>query len=232
MGTRGEIEASAPYHSRHSGVLIDGKLLLDVGEEEFLKKKPEYIFISHLHPDHAFFVLKSAERIDAKVYAPEKHKNYKNLVVISKKTKANGYLITPIPTHHSKKVKSTAYLIQKNKAKILYTGDMIWIDKKYHHLLKNLDLVITEASYYRKGGLVRKDKETGELFGHTGIPNLINLFKKFTSAILFVHFGGWFYKNMKESRRKITKLAKQNNIRALIGYDGYETGLKSLQAHR
>lgn len=52
-----------------------------------------------------------------------------------------------------------------------------------------------EASFIRKGGVVRKDKETGEIYGHTGIPNLINLFKKFTQNILFIHFGSWFYKD-------------------------------------
>jgi len=50
----GEIRKSCPYHSKHPGVLIDEKILLDIGEEEFLKYKPEYVFITHLHPDHAF----------------------------------------------------------------------------------------------------------------------------------------------------------------------------------
>ena len=31
LGTRGEIEESAPYHSKKSGVLINNKLLLDCG---------------------------------------------------------------------------------------------------------------------------------------------------------------------------------------------------------
>jgi glyoxylase-like metal-dependent hydrolase (beta-lactamase superfamily II) len=56
LGTRGEIKVSAPYHSRHSGVLIDNTLLLDCGEPEFLDYKPQAILITHLHPDHAFFV--------------------------------------------------------------------------------------------------------------------------------------------------------------------------------
>ena len=56
LGTRGEIKSSAPRHSKHSGVLIDGKLMLDVGEKEFLDLKPGCVFITHLHPDHAFFI--------------------------------------------------------------------------------------------------------------------------------------------------------------------------------
>lgn len=34
LGTRGEIEESAPYHSHHSGVLIDDAILLDCGEQK------------------------------------------------------------------------------------------------------------------------------------------------------------------------------------------------------
>jgi hypothetical protein len=36
LGTRDEVDRSVPCHSRHSGVLIDGILLLDIGEREYL----------------------------------------------------------------------------------------------------------------------------------------------------------------------------------------------------
>jgi len=217
LGTRGEIEASAPYHSSHSGTLLDKKILLDAGEERFLDYKPKYIFITHLHPDHAFFIKEPEKKAQIKIpiYSPENLRPKKPI-------KVDSYRITPIPTIHSKKVKSVAYLIEKNGKRFLYTGDMIWIKKKYHYLLENLDLVITEASFYRKGGLVRKDKETLEVYGHTGIPNLINLFKKFTSHIVFLHFGSWFYKDIKRAREKIAKLGKENGVETIIGYDGLE----------
>ena len=54
LGTRGEIKVSAPKHSNHSGILADGKIMFDVGEKKFLSLDPKYIFITHLHPDHAF----------------------------------------------------------------------------------------------------------------------------------------------------------------------------------
>lgn len=217
LGTRGEIENSAPYHSKHTGVLIDKKILFDVGEKDFLKYKPKYIFITHLHPDHAFFV-REPVKINIPVYVPEKYRAYN----------VNSYHIIAIPTAHSKKVKSFAYLIKKGnpagrgRQKILYTGDMIWIDKKYHRLLKNLDLVITEGSFIRKGGLVRRDKETGEIYGHTGTPDLIRIFKRFTKRILFLHFGSWFYEDAKKARKELQKLGKENEVEVLIGYDGKE----------
>ncbi len=220
LGTRGEIDSSLPYHSKHSGILINETLLLDIGEKEFLKQNPKYILITHLHPDHAFFVReKKKPKINIPVYAPEK-KDYKNINLVPNKFKLNSYEITPLRTHHSKKVKSRAYLIKKRNKKILYTADMIWINKKHHHLFKNLDIVITEASFLKKGGMVRRDKETGQIYGHTGVPNLINLFKKYTDKILLVHFGEWFYKNTQKARKKIKKMSQKNKVKIYTGYDG------------
>ena len=70
LGARGEIDESSPRHARHSGLLLDGRLLFDLGEREFLENKPRLVFITHLHPDHAFFVRRPAP-LGVPVYAPE-----------------------------------------------------------------------------------------------------------------------------------------------------------------
>lgn len=222
LGTRGEIEESAPYHSKKSGVLLDNKILLDCGDQSFLEYKPKYILITHLHPDHAFFVRHNTKpKTNAKIYAPEKYNDVK--INVTKKTfKVGNYKITPVPTVHSIKVKSNAYLIEHKGKRLLYTGDMIWIEKKYRHLIGDLDLVITEASFMRKGGMIRRNKDTGKIFGHTGVPNLINIFKEHARKILFVHFGAWFYKNIEKARKNFEKLSQKNEIEIIVGYDGLE----------
>ncbi len=128
-------------------------------------------------------------------FAPEKFQN--EIRIINREQKLGPYSIRPIPTHHSKHVQSQAYLIEKGGKSILYTGDLVWIDKKHHSLFKEVDLVVTDGSFLRKGGMVRKDQETKRLFGHNGIPNLIRLFQPYTENILFVHFGTWFFRNTK-----------------------------------
>jgi ribonuclease BN (tRNA processing enzyme) len=220
FGTRGEIEPSLPYHSHHTGVMIDDKILLDLGEKEFLNQKPEIILITHLHPDHAYFI-ESDEKLktDIPTYAPEQS-DLANLKAIESPIKFEEYKLTPIPTHHSKKVESVAYLIENNNQSILYTGDMVWINKEHWDLWDKLNLVITEGSFIRKGGRVRRDKETGQIYGHTGIPDLLKFFEPHTDRILFIHFGSWFYKDTQKAREKIQELAENYDLEAMVGYDG------------
>lgn len=221
LGTRGEIEESAPYHSKKSGVLVDNVILLDCGDIRFLEYSPGYILITHMHPDHAFFTRHGeVPKTNASIYAPELY-NDVPINLTKKSFTINDYHITPIPTVHSIKVKSNAYLIEHKNKKILYTGDMIWIEKKYHRLLNNIDLVITEASFMKKGGMVRRTK-SGEIFGHAGVPNLISIFKKYTDTILFIHFGAWFYKDSKKARKLFNSLAQEHDIKIIVGYDGMQ----------
>lgn len=228
LGTRGEIEASAPYHSRHSGVLIDNTLLFDLGEPEFLAHKPRAIFITHLHPDHAYFVRSGTmfPQTNIPIYAPESYESTP-LKICTQPVRIDNYLITPIPTEHSIHVRSQAYLIEKNDLAILYTGDLFWINQKYKALLKPLSLVITEASSHKKGGLIRRHPHTDAVYGHAGIPDLIHMFKPFSKHILFMHFGSWFYTTgAQKARRLIFKIARQEKIKAMIGYDGMRISLK------
>lgn len=221
LGTRGEIIPSSPPHERHSGVLVDKELLLDLGEQEYLRYKPKFIFITHLHPDHAYFARDKSLQLDnANIYLPEKCSQLPNAKVLTRSIQLGEYKVTPIPTRHSLKVKSQAYLIQKNQERILYTGDLISIDQRYHHLIRNLDAVITEASFIRASGLVKKDELTGQVYGHAGIPDLLTFFSKLTSRIVLVHFGSWFYRDKKEGMQKIQALAKENAVEVTVGHDG------------
>ena len=227
LGTRGEVESSSPNHLKHSGVLVDSEILFDLGEKEFLDYHPHRIFITHLHPDHAFFVTEPAE-IHVPLYAPEAFKESVPIHVLENDKDFDAYRVTPIPVHHSLRVKSLSYLLQKEDARILYTGDMIWIDKAYHPLLGRLDLVITEGSFFRRGGHVNRDKTTGQIYGHTGIPNLIHLFRDFTKNILFVHFGEWFFEDVRGAKQSLRELGRENDVNVIVGYDGLELNLADL----
>ena len=227
MGTRGEIEETAPRHARHSGMLVDGRLLFDLGEREFLETRPRHVFITHLHPDHAFFVRK-AEALGRRVFAPETRAGLPEVEAFPGRMSYRGYSILAVPTHHSLKVRSTAYLVEKAGRRLLYTGDMFWINKEFHPLLGRLDLVVTEASFLRRGGMIRRDRATGTAYGHAGVPNLIEMFSRFSANILFMHFGAWFYESARRSRQTVTALGRERGVRALAAYDGFELNLGDL----
>ena len=185
-----------------------------------MKHQPDYLFITHLHPDHAYFIEKELVDITIPVFAPERFEKIKKLHVISDKVKVSGFEVIPVPVIHSKYVKSFAYIIEKKHRRILYTGDMVWIEKKHHHKFGELDLVITDGSFIQKKGMVRRDDE-GNIYGHQGIPQLVNLFKKFTRYIIFTHFGNWFYHDIPSAREKIRALDEGMQLEA--AYDGMET---------
>jgi ribonuclease BN (tRNA processing enzyme) len=219
LGTRGEVEESAPSHSRHSGMLIDRTLLFDIGEKEYLGLRPARIFITHLHPDHAFFITDPAP-VDVPVSGPEAYDG--TVTAMNSPVALGPYTITPIPTHHSKLVKSVAYLVRKGGESLLYTGDLIWINREYHHLFDPVDLVITDGSLIRKGGRIRRDAETGTLYGHSGIPDLVRLFAPVTSRILFVHFGSWFYEDIDAAQEQIAALGEEYGVSVRAAHDGME----------
>lgn len=225
LGSKGEIEASLPYHSKKSGLLVDGELLLDIGEKSYLNLAPQWIVMTHLHPDHAYFMRKGHEEIPdtkALLYAPESP--FPKVQVLNQKIMLGPYTITPIPTHHSLNVLSQGYVIEKEGVSFLYTGDLVWMDKKYHPLFQRAKLVITDGSFIREGGVVKKEGD--KLFGHNGIPNLIRLFSPYFKTIVLTHFGNWFYRNTKESKKAIKALGKKYQVAIIVGYDGMELNIQ------
>jgi len=225
LGTRGEIEEYSKFHKKHSGILIDN-LLFDIGEKEYLKYNPKTIFITHLHPDHAYFVEDKEELdIDIPIYAPEKFNDITQKM--DNPIKIGKYRIIPIPTAHSKKVKSQGYLIVSDKTRIFYSGDMMWILKKYYDKIRDVDLVITEGSSYDRS-LIRKDPKTGERYGHKSIKDLVSFFKRLgAKKIVITHYGKWKTDNPKEGDKKIKQLG--NDIKVLPAKDNMEIVLSTLQ---
>jgi hypothetical protein len=217
LGTRGNIQPSAPKYAQHSGILVDARILLDLGEAAYLRYRPQHIFITHLHSDHAAF-LRSDMVTDAEIYLPEPTPKVPAARVMSRPVQSGSYRIVPVPTVHSLKVRSLGYVVEKGGRRVFFSSDLVSIQRRYHRWLRRLDLVITEGSYMRRGGLVRTDPMSGRPFGHTGIPNLIEFFRPFTSRIIISHFGSWFYKDIAASIRQIASLG--DGVQTSAAHDG------------
>lgn len=220
LGTRGKIPQSTPRHKNYSGILIDDKIMVDAGEAEYMEFNPEAVVFTHFHPDHAFFVF-TEEKFDPVIplFGPEPQELIPNLKVITKKFRIKEYTFTPIPVIHALHLKSLGYIIQKGEKRIFITGDVAWIEKANLQAIPKVDLVITEASFLRKGGMIRRKND--KIFGHTGIPDLIRLLSPHTSKIVFVHFGSWFFKDLKESRKTL-KSMEHEGLEIIPAHDGME----------
>ncbi len=219
LGVRGEIESKLPNYERQSGVLVDNKLLLDFGETAFLERHPQWILVTHLHPDHAVFLHKPLGEKLPVVISPEASM-LTSLQVESQPFTLSNYHITPVPTQHSLKTRSQGYRIDDGQHSIFYSGDVMGIEERYRSLLVSLDLVITDGSYIQKGGLVRNHEDTGESYGHTGIPDLIELFSHYTKRIVFTHFGEWFFEDVEGSLAKLKELGQQSGLEIMAAYEG------------
>jgi ribonuclease BN (tRNA processing enzyme) len=220
LGTRGEIPVSAPTYERHSGMLVDDELLIDFGEASYAAYKPKAIVITHLHPDHAIFMRGPIAVPDTPIYAPER-KGLPFVTVLPPVLHLGDYAITAIPIRHSGKVRSRALLIEKEGKRMLYTGDMLSIDKKYLSQLGSLDCVVTEASTIRAGGIVRSNA-SGMSYGHAGVPDLITLFAPHTKRIVLTHFGSWFVKDVRAGKLALAKLKKNLGVDVIVAHDGFE----------
>jgi ribonuclease BN (tRNA processing enzyme) len=218
LGTRGNIENSASRHAKHSGIIVGGALLFDLGEAAYLRYRPRHIFITHLHADHAAFMT-SAMKLDAHVYVPEPSSRCPGATVVSGAVCAGAYRIIPVPIVHSHLVRSVGYVVESRSRRLFYTGDMVAVDEQYHSRLHHLDLVITDGSFMRKGGLVRTDPRSGGRHGHAGIPELVEFFRPRAKCIVITHFGSWFYAAVDASIRKIEALSDRRT-RVIAAYDG------------
>jgi ribonuclease BN (tRNA processing enzyme) len=217
LGTRGNVKPSAPKHARHSGILVDGELLLDLGEATYLRYQPRHIFVTHLHVDHAVFMEEDITP-NALVYVPEPTNRLRSAHVISGPAHIHSYKITPVPTVHSERVRSVGYVVEDQSKSFFYSSDMVSIEPQHRKELRHLNMVITEGSFIRRGGLVKIHQPSGRRYGHAGIPDLIEFFEPLANCIVITHFGSWFYKNIDASVRKIESLG--NGARVIAAYDG------------
>jgi ribonuclease BN (tRNA processing enzyme) len=176
------------------------------------------IFITHLHPDHAVFTSAPDIGRDVKIYVPEPTKKAPNAHVIARTVRIDSYRVTPVPTIHSHRTRSVGYVVENKGRSFFYSSDMVLIEPQYHERLRGVEVVITEGSYIRKGGLVRIDRDSGEPYGHAAYLNLVEFFRPFARCIVITHFGSWFYKDIDASVRKVESLG--DGVRVVAAYDG------------
>jgi ribonuclease BN (tRNA processing enzyme) len=199
LGTRGEIEETSPTHKLHSGILLEAdqtRVLLDLGEASFLETSPDAVIITHAHPDHFSKELKGKE-ISIPVYSTAGI-----LTLLDTNFKVNLKERRPVKgpfsigslsfdyrdTLHSLKTPSIAIRAEHSGKAVVYSSDVIHIYGR-KGLLSNSDLYIGDASTLTRG-LIRRDKKTKEVYGHTGVGTQITwCLEDGVKKIVFTHLG-------------------------------------------
>ncbi|MHA1226259.1 MAG: ATP-dependent DNA ligase [Candidatus Hodarchaeales archaeon] len=182
-GTKGLIEEEGPGHRFHTSILYEYKgkrLLVDYGkinQGNLEKIKPDYILVSHSHPDHllglkdmAIIVSKETEKEVPNLYkdfnidARTKYESYKTFNL-------GPFKITPIPVLHSIRAKMHVFLIEMGDKRVLQATDILgWHSGDREKYVKDLDLAIIDGSSLTRT-LARRKGKKGEPYGHSSLIN-------------------------------------------------------------
>lgn len=234
LGTRGYIDPKSRRHRMHTCALLTHrhkKVLIDCGETWLSKIRtlhPDAIVITHAHPDHAFGLKngspcpvwatkESWEYLDSFPIPPRQ----RHLIHPRKIHRIGGISFEAFPVWHSVRCPAVGYRITCGKIAFFYVPDVVYIpdiDEAFH----NLCFYIGDgATISRK--MIRKNKVTGELFGHANIRQQLTWCRKQNVPRMIVtHCGSDIVAHEKQAIAQIEKLAREKNIEVQIAYDGWQ----------
>lgn len=197
-GTKGYVEEESREHKGHSAFTIaaDGfRLLCDFGENHegsLGRIRPDAIFVSHAHPDHAGGL---REGTVVPVYASEAtHEITRDFAIARREVllphrpaKIGPFRITTYPVVHSIRCPCVASRIEGPEGVIVYSGDIVAFEDPAEPL-SGADAYVGDGSTL-KGSLVRRHP-SGVLIGHTTVRAQLGwLAKSKVPRAIFSHFG-------------------------------------------
>jgi ribonuclease BN (tRNA processing enzyme) len=198
FGTKGYVEEQSRAHHGHSAWTLEVagfRLLCDFGQNRkgtLSKIRPDAIFVSHAHPDHAWGL---EEATSVPVYASHvTHETTKDLPVSERRVLEPGraarvgpFRITAFPVVHSVRCPCVAARIETPEGVVVYSGDVVAFENPAA-ALSGVNLYVGDGSTL-KGSLVRRHA-SGVLIGHTTVRAQLGwLAKHGVPRAVFSHFG-------------------------------------------
>ncbi len=198
-GTKGYVDESSAEHAGHSAFTVEAegfRLLCDFGENRrglLAKIRPDAIFVSHAHPDHAWGL---EEGTPAPVHASEiTHELTSKMAITNRVVLAPGepvhagpFRMTAMPVVHSVRCPGIGVRLEVAGRTLVYSGDLVSFEDP-DRALASADVYVGDGSTLT-GSLVRRHAPSGMLLGHTTVRAQLGwLAKRGIGRAVFSHFG-------------------------------------------
>lgn len=232
LGTRGEIKPKTKRHGKHTSTLIcyKGKrLLIDCGYSwlgKLNKIKPDYILLTHAHPDHAWGLKNGSP---CPVYATKEtwkiineypiEPSKKHIIKPRKAKCIIGIRFEAFPVLHSLICPAVGYRITCGSLKFFYVPDVAYIPN-IEEAFKGIKFYIGDGATIVRPMIRLKGKE---IFGHANIRQQLTWCKKNKVPMMIItHCGSDIVKNEKKALKQIEKLAKERKVQVRLAHDGWK----------
>jgi phosphoribosyl 1,2-cyclic phosphodiesterase len=160
--------------------------MIDCGEDWLGKLKavaPDAIVITHPHPDHAFGLTRGTPcPVYATQEAWEKMRNFpveqinRRVLAIRRVEKIAGIRFEPFSVVHSIRAPAVGYRIQAGPTPIFYVPDVVRIHG-CSQALRAIQVYVGDGATINRP-MVRREKQTHRLIGHTTITEQLAWCKK------------------------------------------------------
>ena len=198
-GTKGYVDESSDAHAGHSAFTVEAggyRLLCDFGQNRrglLATIRPDAIFISHAHPDHAWGLEEgTAAAVHASAITHELTAKFpiENRVVLEpgRAVAAGPFRLTAATVVHSIRCPGIGVRLEAEGRTLVYSGDVVSFEDP-DAALDGADVYVGDGSTLT-GSLVRRHS-SGALIGHTTIRAQLGwLAKRRIGRAVFSHFGG------------------------------------------
>lgn len=240
LGTRGYLDVSSRRHRRHTSTLVEyrgRRLMIDCGLDwtgRLAGLRPGAILITHPHPDHAFAIRDEAP--PCPVYAiPEAWEKMADFAVSRRQRRTlrlrrrigiAGIGIEPFSVIHSTRAPAVGYRLTAGRVAVFYVPDVIWIHER-EAAFRGIRLYVGDGATIDRP-MVRKEKGTGRLVGHTTVMRQIGwCASEGVPGMVVTHCGrGIVEGDERQIRARLRRAAGENGVDLEIAHDGMELVLR------
>jgi len=195
LGSKGAEEGNK-HHQKNCGILVKylgQELLFDIGETEFLDRKPDFAFLTHTHDNHVNGLKGVEKRVFIPIYIPsniiDEVKEYPvdswRKLDLRKPKRIDDFIITPYSVLHSITNRTCLYRIEASGTRIIYAPNFLEILNK--KILHNVDLFIGDGTSLIENVVTYTGKKKE---GSLSMKNQLLLVKDYKiPSIYFIHLG-------------------------------------------